>query len=105
LELNEYEDTNLLTTCKNYSLLGLETEHPLLKIDDLLFQGTYEESVGTILLFEMNTSQQENEPPLKYVAHTTRRLVFRRVTLVPRSCLAESEQPAHTHVQQQSQQS
>jgi hypothetical protein len=78
----------------------LETEHPLLKIDDLLFQGTYEETVGTNLLFELNPAHQENESlPLKYVGHTTRRLVFRRVTLVPRSQPSEEKHSSQKHTQ------
>jgi hypothetical protein len=76
LALDEYEDTNLLATCKHYSLIvcavfdrvlllsaglltrynqGLDTEAPVLKIDDLIFKGTYEESVGTELLFEQHS--------------------------------------------------
>lgn len=78
----------------------METEHPLLKIDDLLFQGTYEETVGTNILFELNPVNQENESvPLKYVGHTTRCLVFRRVTLAPRSQLNGEQHSSQQHPQ------
>lgn len=76
LALDEYEDTNLLATCKHYSLIGLDTEAPVLKIDDLIFKGTYEESVGTELLFE-----QHNPGSINYFGKTTKILRFKRVTV------------------------
>jgi hypothetical protein len=59
---------------------GLETEHPIVQIDGMLFQGTYEESVGTQLFFKPSEAFDARQD---YLASSTKRLVFRRIKAKP----------------------
>jgi hypothetical protein len=75
-----------------YCFQGLDTLHPILQLDSgLTFEGTYEEVVGTDVVFPVETSAASSaatapakplhlQPP--FLVH--RKLVFRQVTLTTR---------------------
>jgi hypothetical protein len=91
---------------------GLDTQHPILKIGNFVFEGTYEDIVGTALCFEESvrkeTDQQQNsnETPLAfrkketekvdlhYSCKTTKLLKMRRIMVVPKQL--ESQQKEST---------
>jgi len=81
-----------LSTCKTYSLIGLDTNTPILKLDNQIFQGRYEESVGTNVYFEetiengdlqQNSEDDKSKLSLKYRCHTTKKIRFQRIFLEP----------------------
>ncbi|KAL6061294.1 General transcription factor 3C polypeptide 6 [Balamuthia mandrillaris] len=87
LELEDFLDTNLLQSCQRYKLLGLNTEGPLLQVDDMFFQGTYAETVGTHLYFADPTSTSSSSSSSTSTAPlytATKKLIFRRVGLEPK---------------------
>ena len=54
MEFPEFEEGKSpldLLRCKQYSIIGIETEAPILIIDNLVFRGTFEYQMGTTLLF------------------------------------------------------
>jgi len=95
IELSELEDSDFLSTCKTYSLIGLDTSTPILKLDNQIFQGRYEESVGTNVYFEetiengdlqqQNSEDDKSKLSLKYRCHTTKKIKirFQRIFLEP----------------------
>lgn len=90
---------------------GLETDHPILQIDQMLFEGSYVETLGTNMLFSQSTSNQlstrylpllgskaiqtntaskkeldeAGEPTkLDHECNVTRKLVFRAISVAPK---------------------
>eukprot|EP00656_Telonema_subtile_P056982 TRINITY_DN9268_c0_g1_i1.p2 TRINITY_DN9268_c0_g1~~TRINITY_DN9268_c0_g1_i1.p2 ORF type:complete len:106 (-),score=34.84 TRINITY_DN9268_c0_g1_i1:383-700(-) len=82
IELSEFDDAEFLASCDNYTLIGLETEHPMLKIDEYVFHGSWHDTVGTTLLMDNNNP----DPDARYLGKSDKKLKFRRVFL-------ESKQP------------
>lgn len=58
---------------QSYRLIGLDTAHPYLQLDDVLFRGTWARTVGTDLHYDARG---------QIVAKSTRRLIMRRVEIV-----------------------
>jgi len=83
IEIPEYEGTNLLATCRNYCLIGLETTHPILQLDDLVFEGSYEEVVGTNIFFEEKSNQAQQTKEIEYLSHCSKKIIFKKITLEP----------------------
>jgi len=88
LDLGEYAETNLLSTCQAYSLIGLDTETPILKLDNHLFEGRYEDTIGTHIFFAENQQPVLQQQPLlqqpnqyRYTSHTTKTIKFKRIQL------------------------
>ncbi|KAK3104181.1 hypothetical protein FSP39_025094 [Pinctada imbricata] len=60
-ELTGILETDFLKTVKgDCSVLGIHTEKPMLQLDKYTFTGSYEDTLGTNLLFE--EKPQENTP-------------------------------------------
>ena len=72
------------------TLQGLDSEHPILKLDDLLFQGTWEESVGTVLLFKENTSQENTA---QCASKTSKKLRFMKIRVEKREEVPQAQAP------------
>ncbi|CAG8438217.1 2738_t:CDS:2 [Acaulospora morrowiae] len=69
-----------------YSLIGLDTESPRLRIGNMHFKGEYDESVGTDLIFLQDPDPSNpRQQMLTYNCHTTKKIVFSRVSLQPSS--------------------
>ncbi|CAG8695617.1 7805_t:CDS:2, partial [Acaulospora colombiana] len=67
-----------------YSLIGLDTENPRLRIGNMHFKGEYDESVGTDLIFLQDPDPSNpRQQMLTYDCHTTKKIVFSRVSLQP----------------------
>jgi len=62
----------------HYTLQGLETAHPLLQIGHEVFEGTYQDILGTYVVF------RKNDEDSGYLCHTTKVLKFTRVILDPK---------------------
>lgn len=52
MENKHFESTELLRACKKYSISGFESDTPIVKMDNLVFKGAYDEIMGTALIFE-----------------------------------------------------
>jgi hypothetical protein len=78
LEFPQYRGTNLLSTFQSYSLIGLETDTPILQLDGMIFQGSWEHVIGTRLFFEPN-----GEGNAEYRCKTMKKIVFKQGQLVP----------------------
>ena len=76
IELSEFDDAEFLASCDNYTLIvplvlvswltvgqGLETEHPMLKIDEYVFHGSWHDTVGTTLLMDNNSAPDRSCAP------------------------------------------
>ncbi|GBC10839.1 hypothetical protein RclHR1_09950003 [Rhizophagus clarus] len=66
----------------DYSLIGLDTDTPYLRIGNIHFKGEYDETIGTDLIFfpesdPINPRQQK----LKYQCQTTKKIKFSQVNL------------------------
>mmetsp|Transcript_5084 Transcript_5084/g.8741 ORF Transcript_5084/g.8741 Transcript_5084/m.8741 type:complete len:114 (-) Transcript_5084:374-715(-) len=87
LEFDELEDTKFLSRCQSYSLIGLETPTPILKLDNYIFRGTYEDIIGTGLLFadQDPDGHSESQPAPKYVGSATKKIRFKRILLEPKN--------------------
>eukprot|EP01088_Endostelium_zonatum_P005828 TRINITY_DN1777_c0_g1_i1.p1 TRINITY_DN1777_c0_g1~~TRINITY_DN1777_c0_g1_i1.p1 ORF type:complete len:115 (+),score=43.58 TRINITY_DN1777_c0_g1_i1:19-363(+) len=90
LELNEYKGTDWVSSCQTYSIIGLETPKPMLQLDEDLFEGTYEETVGTHLLFDYANITPENKNHLKPTAMTNKKIVFKKVRIANEESTNES---------------
>ncbi|PRP87345.1 general transcription factor 3C polypeptide 6 [Planoprotostelium fungivorum] len=66
LELGEYENSEIMDTNKNFHVIGLDTPQPILQLDDKVFRGSYEETLGTLLIFEQ-TEVKKDEPQAQLV--------------------------------------
>lgn len=52
VELSEVADAEYIKRCKSYVLEDIDTIHPTLRLDSNTFHGTYEDTVGTDIIFE-----------------------------------------------------
>jgi hypothetical protein len=57
---------------------GLETDTPILQLDGMIFQGSWEHVIGTRLFFEPN-----GEGNAEYRCKTMKKIVFKQGQLVP----------------------
>lgn len=68
---------------------GTETDKPVLRIGEEFYEGHYVDTVGTDLFFDKNAASQGSggtRPSLQecFVGQSTKRLVFKRIEVVPR---------------------
>lgn len=76
IELGADIDTALLQPGKPLTLTGLDTDAPTLTLGDgAPLQGSYEESLGSLLVFEKG-EDSDGQPAAKYVCHTDKKLRF-----------------------------
>ena len=79
-------DMDYLKKCdaSNCKVLGIDTDEPALQIDRMVFSGNYSESIGTNIIFEEQSGEEENgevSKNLKYMCHTTKNLDMIRIFL------------------------
>lgn len=90
VELKGVIDSDLLTQMpfEKFKLIGLETDNPILQLNNYCFSGEYDETLGTALIFEEEAKKYKKSDPifcndpttrLKYVCHTTKVLNMRRI--------------------------
>ncbi|ORX92071.1 hypothetical protein K493DRAFT_339004 [Basidiobolus meristosporus CBS 931.73] len=94
LDLGTEVTTDMLKSSgtDGYSLMGLDTESPYLKIGNMVFKGQYDETLGTELVFcpsgNTNSTQQKTETSeakeVKYFCHTTKKITLSKVNLQPK---------------------
>eukprot|EP01087_Luapelamoeba_hula_P024256 TRINITY_DN9169_c0_g1_i1.p1 TRINITY_DN9169_c0_g1~~TRINITY_DN9169_c0_g1_i1.p1 ORF type:complete len:189 (-),score=52.25 TRINITY_DN9169_c0_g1_i1:62-628(-) len=89
MEIADFTGSNLLAASENYSLIDLDSEHPILKVDDEFYQGTYEPMIGTAMLFSTPTeptaqlTHEGEAEPITHICNTSKRLVFHKIQLQP----------------------
>mmetsp|Transcript_16187 Transcript_16187/g.26682 ORF Transcript_16187/g.26682 Transcript_16187/m.26682 type:complete len:119 (-) Transcript_16187:612-968(-) len=76
LELDELENSSFMEGVHTYSLIGLESSTPILKLDDNVFIGKIEDVVGTNLFFSDDPDQG-----CKYQCSSLKKIKFRRILL------------------------
>ncbi|XP_066104465.1 general transcription factor 3C polypeptide 6 isoform X3 [Saccopteryx bilineata] len=55
VELSGIIDSDFLSKCENKcKILGIDTERPILQLDNYVFAGEYEDTLGTCVIFEEN---------------------------------------------------
>ncbi|XP_029800633.1 general transcription factor 3C polypeptide 6 isoform X2 [Suricata suricatta] len=55
VELSGIIDSDFLSKCENKcKILGIDTERPILQVDNYVFAGEYEDTLGTCVIFEEN---------------------------------------------------
>ena len=68
VELSGILDSDLLSKCENKcKILGIDTERPILQVDNYVFAGEYEDTVGTCVIFEENVEYVDAEGSNKTV--------------------------------------
>ncbi|XP_065683867.1 general transcription factor 3C polypeptide 6-like [Hydra vulgaris] len=69
-------------TKENTAILGINGNRPIINLCGYAFSGSYQDSLGTMVLFEENIDGAGNKA-LKYASHTTKILEASRVFLKP----------------------
>jgi hypothetical protein len=89
-DIKDFDNTNLLSSVNSYSIIGLETEHPLVKLGQFVFEGTWDQLMGTALLFKhknnnhaMTDENEKGKDSLEYSNIKTRK-VLRLVRIILR---------------------
>ncbi|XP_075998351.1 general transcription factor 3C polypeptide 6 [Genypterus blacodes] len=67
-------------TCK---ILDIDSDKPMMQIGQCVFAGEYEDAIGTCVLFEEgpHKGKSNSGPELKYMCHTTKKLMMQRIFL------------------------
>ncbi|XP_034950346.1 general transcription factor 3C polypeptide 6 [Chelonus insularis] len=71
-------------------MIGLDTEHPLIKVNDKYYEGTYEDAVGTYMFFENDDNPKfedpifDTVPTFKFFTKTNKILKMKRVFVKPK---------------------
>ncbi|KAJ4456593.1 putative Peptidyl-prolyl cis-trans isomerase CYP57 [Paratrimastix pyriformis] len=85
LELeHDAETRDFLSGAQSCQLLGMDTEHPLLRIEGKLFQGTHDFAMGTYLFFKEDENPTTHQVECHYMDKTAKSVIFRKATVVPR---------------------
>eukprot|EP01112_Ceratiomyxa_fruticulosa_P004956 TRINITY_DN15510_c0_g2_i1.p1 TRINITY_DN15510_c0_g2~~TRINITY_DN15510_c0_g2_i1.p1 ORF type:complete len:163 (-),score=47.11 TRINITY_DN15510_c0_g2_i1:96-584(-) len=88
MDFSGVQDMHIIKNCTDYSLIALDTDTPILQIDGkYVFEGSYEQSVGTSMLFEIIEDENAETPEkniksIKYYGKTPKRIKWKPVTLV-----------------------
>ena len=95
LDIKEFENTNLLSSVNTYSIIGLDTLRPIVKLGNFVFEGTFDQYMGTALLFEHlptppHNSSHSEHTKLQYSLKTKRVLRLNRILIKPQQLLAAS---------------
>ncbi|KAI8498358.1 General transcription factor 3C polypeptide 6 [Branchiostoma belcheri] len=84
VELTGIMDTEFLRTgsgqCK---FVGIDSEQPVLQIDRYIFTGSYEDAVGTCVMFEEGSQEEEDQQT--YMCHTAKKLTMTRSFLTSKN--------------------
>ncbi|KAM8792318.1 general transcription factor 3C polypeptide 6 isoform 2-T2 [Rhynchonycteris naso] len=86
VELSGIIDSDFLSKCENKcKILGIDTERPILQVDNYVFAGEYEDTLGTCVIFEENVEyvdeEGSNKTVLNYKYHTMKKLSMTRTLL------------------------
>ncbi|XP_049627195.1 general transcription factor 3C polypeptide 6 [Suncus etruscus] len=86
VELSGIIDSDFLSKCENKcKILGIDTERPILQVDNYIFAGEYEDALGTCVIFEEDVEHVDaegcNKTVLKYKCHTMKKLSMTRTLL------------------------
>ncbi|KAM9377863.1 general transcription factor 3C polypeptide 6 isoform 2-T3 [Pholidichthys leucotaenia] len=67
-------------SCK---ILEIDSERPMMQVGPYVFAGTYEDTLGTSVLFEEvpGKGKSNRDRDLKYLCHTERKLTMQRIFL------------------------
>jgi hypothetical protein len=84
IEIPEFTDSNLIDHCSHYAITGLETEHPILQIDHMLFEGSFVETLGTNMIFSQKLDENGDPVKLEHESNITKKLVFRAISVTPK---------------------
>ncbi|XP_066277072.1 general transcription factor 3C polypeptide 6-like [Branchiostoma lanceolatum] len=86
VELTGIIDTDFLRTgsgqCK---FVGIDSEQPVLQMDRYVFTGEYEDTVGTCVLFEEGSQDEDGDTQLTYMCHTAKKLAMTRSFLTSKN--------------------
>ncbi|GBN60842.1 hypothetical protein AVEN_107863-1, partial [Araneus ventricosus] len=91
VELNGIIDADLLLQQQTLTkILGIDTDEPLLQIGNCLFKGEYDDTLGTVVLYEpVDGSQKDglesNDSDFKFLCKTDTKLTMKRCFLQERS--------------------
>ena len=81
---------------KHFHLIGMEENRPVLQLGNFVFQGQVDETVGTDLIFhgadKKDNDNDNDDDDFRLVGTTTKKIVFKRVALIPRHS-APQDQP------------
>lgn len=89
----EFESTSgndaFLSEKLQLDMIGLDTEHPIMRINGRHYEGTYEDAVGTCMLFDKDNPEVEDPvfdktPNIRYNTKTKKILKMKRVFVKPR---------------------
>ncbi|XP_006840049.1 PREDICTED: general transcription factor 3C polypeptide 6 [Chrysochloris asiatica] len=87
VELSGIIDSDFLSKCENNcKILGIDTERPIMQVDNYVFAGEYEDTLGTCVIFEEDVEEHvdaegNNKTVLKYKCHTMKKLSMTRTLL------------------------
>ncbi|XP_075410782.1 general transcription factor 3C polypeptide 6 isoform X1 [Tenrec ecaudatus] len=87
VELSGIIDSDFLSKCENKcKILGIDTEKPIMQVDNYVFAGEYEDTLGTCVIFEEDGEEHvdaegNNKTMLKYKCHTMKKLNMTRTLL------------------------
>ena len=79
-------DVTLITQDITYSIIGLETETPIMRLGNEFYQGTYEDTMGTSLIFQSPNGSNpapsdSTTQPGAVISSTRKKLKFKKVVL------------------------
>ncbi|XP_063754207.1 general transcription factor 3C polypeptide 6 isoform X2 [Eleginops maclovinus] len=85
VELSGIINNDFLSKCRGTcKILDIDSEKPMMQVGQYVFAGEYEDALGTCVLFEEGPTKGKAEscPELKYMCHTTKKLMMQRIFLV-----------------------
>lgn len=92
VEFEGLEDGNVFSEEQlQLDMIGLDTEHPIMKINGKFYEGAYEDVIGTYMFFTRNDTLVADDPlfddirSLEYFAKTRKILKMQRIFVKPRT--------------------
>lgn len=92
VEFEGLEDGNVFSKEQlQLDMIGLDTEHPIMKINGKFYEGAYEDVIGTYMFFTRDDTLVPDDPlfddisNLKYFAKTRKTLKMQRIFIKPRT--------------------
>ena len=94
MDVKEFEGTNMLSNIDSYSIIGIDSNSPVVKLGNYVFEGVFDQYMGTGLLFEHHEDKK-----LSYHSKTRRVLRLKRIILKP--TLSDVQQEEEQQQQQE----
>ena len=96
IELHGVIDSEIFTRDRfeKFAILGIDTEKPILQVENFVFTGEYEDTMGTALILEEDDKKVKKcdpvfckKPPkkLNYVCKSNKNLIMKRVFVTQKS--------------------